>query len=649
LTILKLRDGLGFTDALIDFGAGPAQFFRNAVRDLTLDIGSGNPQASGLKFNASNQGTVANVRIRAPAGEGNVGLDLSHSGEIGPLLVRDVIIESFGLGIWSRYQTASQTYENITLSGQREAGWLNSSAQDVYARNVTSTNTVPAIVNGPLAGRDNTGEGLFVLFGGQLNNPMASGGTAIRNQKAMFLKGVKAQGYSRIVSRDLVSFRGNETDVSTSLFEYWANGKTADRRGGAISSFDTIDATIDLPVLETPEVPLSALDTWASPLSFGGALNDAVDDTAAIQAAIDSGAETVFLPRGRWLIEGTVELRGSVRRLIGTEATVTGKGIIRIADGSACVVVIERIEQPVGNSIRIEHASRRTLVLQNMLIAEYAPTIPNAGRVFIRDVVMRRLTFRNQEVWARQLNLEGSAAAAGFPRVLNDNSRVWILGMKTEDDGTDVQTVNGGLTEVYGGLHVGAVGTAPRLETIDASVSAVGLRGGVGTLNEVRGLERRTIDQGLTDFHSSLSPQALVQLGIVFVDNGDARFSTTGTWTSTTSFPGGFAGADAVFTREASASATFAFNVPSAASYEVFARWMTERSGQNHSGHSQSVPYTIRHAQGTSTVTVNQQQSGGDFISLGTFVFDPSLSGQVVINGSAAGSVMADAVMLRRR
>ncbi len=57
-------------------GSAPAQRFRNAVRDLTLEVGARNSGAIGMQFNASNQGTVRNVTIRAAEGSGRIGLDL---------------------------------------------------------------------------------------------------------------------------------------------------------------------------------------------------------------------------------------------------------------------------------------------------------------------------------------------------------------------------------------------------------------------------------------------------------------------------------------------------------------------------------------------------------------------------------------------
>ncbi len=65
-SILRLGDACpGFTDpaqpkSMLWTGKAPAQRFRNAVRDLTVDTGKGNPGAIGVQFIANNQETRGN-------------------------------------------------------------------------------------------------------------------------------------------------------------------------------------------------------------------------------------------------------------------------------------------------------------------------------------------------------------------------------------------------------------------------------------------------------------------------------------------------------------------------------------------------------------------------------------------------------------
>ena len=152
LTILHLPDATpGFTDAakpkaLIWTGNRPAQRFRNAVRDLTIEVGRGNPGAIGLQFNASNQGTIRNLTLRAAEGSGAIGLDMGFTDEIGPLLVRNLVVEGFEVGISTKWPVNSLTFEHVTLRGQRKFGWWNYH-QMIFVRGLDSENAVPAIYN----------------------------------------------------------------------------------------------------------------------------------------------------------------------------------------------------------------------------------------------------------------------------------------------------------------------------------------------------------------------------------------------------------------------------------------------------------------------------------------------------------------------
>jgi hypothetical protein len=54
-------------------GENVAQHFRNAIRNLTVNTGKGNPGAAGVQFNASNQGCMHAVKIISEDGQGGIG------------------------------------------------------------------------------------------------------------------------------------------------------------------------------------------------------------------------------------------------------------------------------------------------------------------------------------------------------------------------------------------------------------------------------------------------------------------------------------------------------------------------------------------------------------------------------------------------
>jgi hypothetical protein len=496
-TILRLMDSVSsaFNQAVINFGPSPAQRFRNSMRNMTISVGKGHANAVGVQFNASNQGVMQNVTITSDDGQGRIGLDMSYTGEVGPLLIKDLTVNGFDYGIKTQWQTASQTFENITLNNQNVYGWWNTSSQKVFAQNVQSTNQVTAIRN--------DGEAGFILLDSNLVGVgSATNAPAIINQKSMYVKNTQTSGYALALDDNLTGGRGNGDVPIGYIEEYAANGSSASRSGGPFELFASPDRTLGLAVQDSPNIAWdNNLNNWDGPqkhiIGTSGKPNDGIDDTASIQAAIDSGATTVYIPQGSWDLAGTLYLRGNVKRLIGTESILDagGKGKIVVLDGTAPEVVIERLE---GLDF-IEHASSRTLVLNDLLGFRYVPTVTKPGNLFINDSSGGASTFRNQNVWARQLNIEGDTQNApnAAPKVLNDNSRVWILGMKTEDLGTVIKTINGGKTDLYGSVHVGSgISNAsnPRFVTINASLSVAGIYGGGFSVlaSETRGKETRT-------------------------------------------------------------------------------------------------------------------------------------------------------------
>ncbi len=538
-TILRLMDSVDqeFQGALIRTGGAngnnSADRFRNAVRNLTLNVGVGHANAVGLQFWSNNQGVVEDVTILSEDGQGQIGLDMSFDDGIGPLFVHGLTVDGFDYGIKTRWQTASQTFEDITLKNQNIYGWWNITSQRVFARNVTSINSVTAIRNEFEAGMVLIDS---VLTGTGANVP------AIYNQKSLYVRNIETSGYSLGIENALNYGRGNPDVGIGYIDEYFANGSGNNRSGGPFELFDSPDRMLNLPIQDIPDVPWETdFNNWANPGSFmigtSGIANDGLDDTAAIQAAIDSGATTIYLPQGTWNLDGTLELRGNVVRFLGTGAILDASdtGVIRVTDGTASTVIIERLEG-LG---KIEHASDRTLVLNNLFGFEYAPTISTPGNVFINDSTGRSVTFRNQNAWARQLNLESDTQSDPNieAKVLNDNSQVWILGLKTEDEGTVVKTINGGATELLGTLHVGG-GISnvdnPRFVTIDSSFSVAGIYGGGFSVlaSETRNGEVRTTNTfNLADVYTAYAPASAPIAQWAF--NGNAADSSSNGYNGT--------------------------------------------------------------------------------------------------------------------
>ena len=120
-TIIRLKDGV-FSDAdrpqpmVWGGGFGSADWFHNYVQNMTFDVGRNNPGAVGLNFYSNNSGAIRDVQIVSQDGAGAIGLDLGNDMN-GPLLVHNVIVKGFAIGIRTAHSVNSQTFERITLIG----------------------------------------------------------------------------------------------------------------------------------------------------------------------------------------------------------------------------------------------------------------------------------------------------------------------------------------------------------------------------------------------------------------------------------------------------------------------------------------------------------------------------------------------------
>jgi hypothetical protein len=127
----------------------------------------------------------------------------------------------------------------------------------------------------------------------------------------------------------------------------------------------------------------------------------------------------------------------------------------------------------------------------------------------------------------------------------------------------------------------------------------------------------------------------------IFVDDVDAEFE--GAWGGPSVAVSGYYGTGYRYRWAGSGSntATWPFHVLQAGSWEVFAKWT---SGSNR---ATNAPYTINHADGSSTVRVNQENNGGEWVSLGIYGFNEVVA-SIFLTDDADDVVIADAVMLVR-
>ncbi|MEM8799893.1 MAG: glycosyl hydrolase family 28-related protein [Pseudomonadota bacterium] len=690
-TIFKLADfaqnpdGSPFNGAVIRWEPGVAQFFRNAVRNLTIDVGAGNPEAVGLRFHGNNQATVKDVHLVGADGSGDVGLDLVHSGEIGPALFENISIDGFAIGIHSGWQQASRTFYNIALEDQREFGWVNEAASTVFIEEFVSLNAVPAFLNKGLR-LVGDGQGRVVLIDGFFQGlPGAEEATAITNfGPSLYLRNVSTPGYGKAVDNNnqlpFRGYRGQDGIDGEYVREWWSHGAYPGEGGGLTRVFsDSPDASLRLSAKVTPATRLDRTDRWVGPHMFpitlpsgetSGIPNDGIDDTLSIQAALDSGAKTIYLPWGSWTLEGDLNVPESVQHFIGTEASMLSQDLgktpkVIIGGNTRRALFIERLANYAfaGGVPEFQHASRRTLVFKNITGLKYRPTVAKPGTVFTNDTAGPAIKFQGgQRVYARQLNIEENTAEPNAEldaKIVNDGARIRVLGFKTEKPGVHVKTTGRGISEILGNLHANAFSSAtPQYITEDASLSVVtniqpvvDAGSAYGTFVETRDGETRTGEISGTGY-VAYDERTLWQLQKeIIVDNDSETVNLVGDWNVVGSFPRGHIGEDFGYAPNTGerVAAEYSARIRRNGLYDVYVRWVADWGGQPHSRHERAAEVTVHHNDGETTTTVDQTVSSDGWVKLGQFRFDRTKNPELVVTveGTTPGrTLIADGVML---
>ncbi|GIW89552.1 MAG: hypothetical protein KatS3mg108_3876 [Isosphaeraceae bacterium] len=444
----------------MDPKANMGQAFRNALFDLTIDVGQGNPGAVGLHFLNNNQGTVRNVTIRSsdPQRRGKAGLALVTNWP-GPALFDQVRIEGFDIGIWSTISQYSLVFDRVELIGQRHLGIENLN-QTLTIRRLRSRNAVPALRT--------SGSGAVVTL---IDSTLEGGdprtdAVLIGDGAAVVALRLQTQGY-RAAIRHIDD--GNLRTIPGPRVDQFS---THPIQPAALNAWPSPLARIE----DAPVGDLPPLDDWADVTAYGAqpVQGDIVEDAApAIQRAIDSGKRVVYFPAATYAIQTPIRVRHRVERLIGMESRIRGltgaAPVWIIEDGAAPVVVFERFEGDYASTSTrfFEHASRRPLVLRQLMNSGYRNTVPG-GTVFLDDVTGVNWDFDGQTVWARQLNPEAKGATDFNLRAAN--SRLWLLGVKTEGPKTVLHATDSRV-ELWGGFFYASRGTEPGAPAFDLTNS----------------------------------------------------------------------------------------------------------------------------------------------------------------------------------
>ena len=303
-TIIRLAPGSnGFGDStnpkpLIVTPHGNTSFHQN-IWDMGISIGPNNAGAIGINYGSNNSGSVHNVNIVSEDGKGTRGIDLTGQ-YAGPLLIKNVAIQGFDVGIDLKNAEYSETFEDITLRQQNVTG-IRNAQQTITVRGLLSNNAVPAILN--------NGGGFVLLLDSNLNGGSAAR-TAIETSSTFYLRNVTSSGYSSTL---LDKSSSTPVSVKGTISEYLV-GQPRSISGSATP------ASLKLSVSETPSSTNDPLPQWAAfkPAWYG--------DTSSLQTLLNSGASTIYFPFGAYFsyAEAKATVPDSVNRIVGFSSVING-------------------------------------------------------------------------------------------------------------------------------------------------------------------------------------------------------------------------------------------------------------------------------------------------------------------------------------
>ena len=354
----------------------------NTIADLTVDCGTGNPGAVGIRFLANNSGRMEHITVKGDCADTGIQLAAGCEG-----VFRDISVSGFQVGVYAN-KTSVCALDDFRFSDIADA-------------------TVRA-------------------------------------------------GYGSM------TFSGFEKDRME---------LTGDTENYAFTEYEPVP-DVDLP---------PRAENCAVAEEYGAVGNGKVDDTAAIQRALDSGKEVILFSGGHYLVNGNITVPKTVKRIdfmfcdfFAGENLITGKAeaLFTVNEDSGTPLLAEHLytfEQFYGHFRLFCHAACRDLILKDLhtqTAAMYYNTVPGS-RVFLDNCACTVGTYSNDAIIGRKgftpeycgmipYEFHGQSVVAfnlnperADVEVLNDHSVFTVYGFKVEGPGTAIKTVNGGETTVF--------------------------------------------------------------------------------------------------------------------------------------------------------------------------------------------------------
>ena len=439
-TVIRLKDAT-FTDpenpqVVLPFhkDGGSSAESVNSMANLTVNVGRRNPGAIGVLYQVPNSGHVHNVRIISEDGLGKVGLYFPVWSV--QTSFRDITIEGFEVGIQAVWiGEVNPVFSHLTLRNQTRAGIENVNG-GVFVRELDSTNSVPAVI-----ASGDSGHTVIIdsqLRGGAPENPALR----IASNGVLFARNLSTEGYGCAIEKlDSVAEPGPRVEewVShpvTSLFP---------ERSGP---------TLGLEIKDPPEVPwFDPRTEWTCPDEFGGVGDGVSDDTAAIQAALDSGKPVIYFPRKRYRATAPLSLPATVRR-IDFLFGFPGSHVYKIREASDQPILFTNGGNLAGKdgALKVRSFASRTVSVRGGLV-EYTNLIeaPQEQQVFFDGCVIVGGESENwckagQKTWGHGINSEENGIQFRVK-----GGTLWAAGYKCERRGVNFRVEDGGRAEIMSG------------------------------------------------------------------------------------------------------------------------------------------------------------------------------------------------------
>lgn len=392
----------------------------NYLRNLTIDVGSGNPGAAAVMFQAANMSDIRNVTITSGDGGGLYGLWFKNWSVQG--YYTDITIQGFDYGIYGTVNAEfDPAIENLTLKKQHVAG-IYLSGGGMSLNNLSSDQTGSGITALKI-----DGGGVQVVMVNSVLNGGAADQPAIEltkeSQQGLFARNISTNGYAQALKR-----AGAVAVPGAAIDEYVTPPAKTLFPGQNTHS-------LALPIEATPPVP------WYDPAKDWAV----VDDFPSVQAAMSSGKPVICFKQQSYKLPADVIVPASVKFINLLGADVSGGALVigeaspdplLVQDGHAFVNVEANrnlIERCMGGLIHNTQGLPVNYYLENVADC-------TTGDNFCRP---------GQKVFARQIDVEYRNA----PQIVSNGGTLWIFGFKAEDKGTAAPLIvkNGGSLEALGG------------------------------------------------------------------------------------------------------------------------------------------------------------------------------------------------------